>query len=423
MDLRGKHVLVLGLGKSGLAAARLLVRAGARVSVSEQAASAGLEERRAALAREGVAVELGGHGRLFAAPADVAVVSPGIPWSSGPVGSLLARRIPIWGELELASRFHRGPIVAVTGTNGKSTVTTWTARMLQQAGFEACACGNLGFPFSEAVLALPLGAWAVVEASSFQLHACVSFHPQVVVFLNLTPDHLAWHGSLDAYLDAKWKIFEHQTPDDVAVLPLEDGRLEGRIRRLNARVVRFGRGDVDENPNKEAVWAAGTAIGLSDSFVREFLASAQPLEHRLEDVPNGLGLRIVNDSKSTNPDSLRWALARLGGPRALLLAGGRVKEADYVALSGDLARLTCGAVLYGEGRFKLEEAWRGACDTLCVETLAEALDRALAWPAPLAVVLFSPGCASFDQFENFEHRGRHFKSLVAARETCRTKAR
>ncbi len=423
MDLHGKRVLVLGLGKSGFAAARLLARAGARVRVSEQGDSPALAERRDALAREGVEVELGGHGRFFDSRHELAILSPGIAWSSRPIRSLLARKVPLWGELELASRFHRGPIVAVTGTNGKSTVTTWIAQMLRSAGFEACACGNLGLPFSEAVLTLPLGSWAVVEASSFQLHACVSFHPRVAVFLNLTPDHLAWHGGLDAYLVSKWKIFEHQTREDAAVLPLEDGRLESRIPDLAARVLRFGRGDVDENPNKEAVWAAGMGIGLADPFVRRFLASAKPLEHRLEEVPNALGLRMVNDSKSTNPDSLRWALERLGGARTLLLAGGRLKEADYSALSDRLSRLTCGAVLYGEGRFTLQEAWRGACGTACVETLEEALERALAWPAPVDVLLFSPGCASFDQFENFEDRGRRFKSLIAEREPCPTKPR
>ncbi len=424
----GRRVTVLGLGQSGLAAAKLLRRAGCRVRVSERQTGEALSKTARELEAGGVdAVELGGHHPEMLDGCDLVVISPGIPPTAPAVAWAHARRLPIISEIELAFQFCRAEIVAVTGTNGKSSVVTMIQQALQAARRHAVACGNLGTPFSEVAPELPAGSVAAVEVSSFQLVWCDEFQPSVGVLLNLGTNHLDWHGDFAHYVDAKARLFRRMGPQEHAVLNGDDELVAGLGDRIAARRVWYGSRRGSDNPSPfrldpatcralpltgQAVLQVGRALGLADPLTYQTLRHFRGLEHRLEHVATVRGVRIVNDAKSTTPDSFLYALERCEGP-VVLIVGGKDKGMDFrllpEAISQERVR---GVVLIGEARHRLRQLLNGATPIEERGTLAEALDAAMALCHAGDTLLFSPACASFDMFANFEERGRVFKQLV-----------
>ncbi|MBI3330681.1 MAG: UDP-N-acetylmuramoyl-L-alanine--D-glutamate ligase [Candidatus Omnitrophica bacterium] len=425
----GRRVGVIGLGRSGLAAARLLCRVGARVQATDAKDNDDLQAAQATLRRLGVEqVELSASSPQALEGADLLVVSPGVPESAAPFRWAEDHGVPIISEIELAFHFCRSPVIAVTGTNGKSTAVSLIAEVLRAAGQPAVACGNIGTPFSAVLDRLTSDAVAVVEVSSFQLLGCERFQPRVGVLLNIGMNHLDRHPDPAAYLAAKARLFERQTPKDWAVLNGADPRIVVLGERLHAQRIWFGDEDERPNPpafrlapqtrraltdNAQAVLQVARLFGVADPLTWQVLRAFRGLEHRLERVATIRGLHFVNDSKSTTPDSTLYALSQIPGSVVVIL-GGRDKGLDFAALSARLheARVR-GVVLIGEARSRLRPLLNGTTTVRERETLEEAVQDAAALAAPGTTILFSPACASFDMFRDFEDRGRRFKAVVA----------
>ena len=424
----GRRVTVIGLGRSGIAAARLLCRMGCRVRVTEAKHTAALQTMREALWAQGVeAVELGGHTSAFIEETELVVVSPGVPESTGPMQWAMERGVPIISEIELAFQSCRGPIVAVTGTNGKSTVVTLIAEVLRSSGRPAVACGNLGIPFSSILDRLTPQTTAVVEVSSFQLLWCRQFRPMIGVLLNVGNNHLDRHRDKRAYLAAKARLFQRQTGQDWAVLNGLDADIVAWSRSCASRCVWFG--ENHSNPpaltldpetlrsltlSAQAVLQVARLLGIPDPLAWQVIRSFKGLEHRLEHVATVRGVHFVNDSKSTTPESLLYALTQT--PReVVVIAGGRDKGMDFAPLVGPLHdQRVRGIVLMGESRSTLRALLNGAARPIVQEheTLEAAVQAAARLAMPGTTVLFSPPCASFDMFRDFEDRGKAFKAAV-----------
>lgn len=446
VDWRGRTVLVVGLGKSGLAACRLLRELGAHVRVSDSQDSDALRASAMGLREAGVErVELGAHSPALLDGCDAVILSPGIPDSAPPVHWAKRAGLPILGEVELAFRFCAAPIVAVTGTNGKSSVVTLIQRLLEAAGRASVACGNLGIPCSGILPSLPAQTIAVIEVSSFQLLWCDEFRPMIAVLLNLGVNHLDRHHDRASYIAAKMRLFQRQTPQDYALLNGQDPLVAGLSGQLRAQVVWFGRPTeaapsplprecrsrprlrpTEDRPsleldpatcrllpaNLQAVLQVGRLLGVPDPLSAQVIREFRGLEHRLESVATIRGVRVINDSKSTTPESLLYALERCAG-RLVPIIGGRDKGCDFGALAGPLMEERIrGIVLTGESRPRLRALVNGHAPVRDCATLEEAVDEALRLAHPGDTVLFSPACASFDMFRNFEERGRAFKQLV-----------
>jgi UDP-N-acetylmuramoylalanine--D-glutamate ligase len=344
---------------------------------------------------------------------DALVKSPGVPGEAPLVLAARARSIPVWSEIELASRFLQNPIVGITGTNGKTTTTELLGAMLG-----ARTAGNVGTALSELVGAVPPEDWAVCELSSFQLEDIDTFRPHVAVLLNLEPDHLDRHGSFEAYRAAKLRIFENQTAEDFAVVPRGFGAIPGRARRLEfsadddlpAEPLIPGR---HNRENAAAATAAARAAGLDDEAIAVALRTFPGVQHRLELVAEINGVRYVNDSKATNTAAARQALTAFDAPLHLIL-GGSLKGERFDEFAQDVARADVViAYLIGEAAEPLSEDLAYASVPFLLSTT---LDRAVAEAASAAqpgeIVLLSPACASYDQFRDFEQRGEEFRRLV-----------
>ena len=447
MELRGKDVVVLGLGRSGMAAASLLQRDGARVVVRDESAGDQLQERAVRLRRLGVRVELGNHFDRTT-HFDFAVVSPGIGPERPMVREVLTQNTPLLSELELAYRFCLCPIIAITGTNGKTTTTELIAAMLTGCGKRATAAGNIGTAFSDAVDATAGLDVLVLEASSFQLERIEQFRASIAVLLNITPDHLDRYESMEAYATAKSFIFMNQRAEDTAVVSVE--ALEA-LRRLGiaikARPITFSaynrqadvwldwfdnetiwcrlpecRGillkmsetnlrGVHNAENVMAALTTGLALGLPVSQMREAICSYCPQPHRCEFVTEVGGVAYINDSKATNVDAVEKALRSLPG-RSVLIAGGRDKGLDFASLKEVVADKVKLAVLIGEAQDKMWRAWSKVTACVRASSMEEAVSLAAGHACRGDTVLLSPACASFDMFENYEHRGEQFKRHV-----------
>jgi len=423
---RGRRVAVVGLGRSGMAATRLLRGAGASVAVSEARAAAALRAELEALRAWGIRdIELGGHTRRFVEQADAVIASPGVPESAGPLQWAAQRDIPVLSEIELAYRFCPSPIVAVTGTNGKSTAVTLIAAVLNAAGRRATACGNLGVPFSSVVPSLTPDGVAVVEVSSFQLLGCEAFRPRIGVLLNIGTNHLDRHRDAAAYAAAKARLFQRQTAEDWAVLNGRDPRVIEIGGRIGSRQVWFA--DNRANPPRlqlapetlaslsesaQAVLQVGRLLGVPDPLAWQVIRSFRGLEHRLEPVATIRGVHYVNDSKSTTPESLLHALHQTRGEVVVIL-GGRDKGLDFHPLAEPLhASRVKGVVLIGESRRRLRPLLNGSTVVRECPTLESAVEMAAHLASPGVTVLFSPACASFDMFRDYEQRGQTFKAIV-----------
>jgi UDP-N-acetylmuramoylalanine--D-glutamate ligase len=448
MDLKGKKVLVVGLGKSGLAAALFLRRQGAQVTVSDVRSAEALAKDIPALLEEGINVEAGGHGLLTFRRQDLIVVSPGVPLDTPELVQTRNFGRPIIGELELAARFLRGKVLAITGSNGKTTTTTLVGEILEHAGLKTLVGGNIGVPVIELIEPSEDDSWSVLEVSSFQLESTVEFRPEVAVILNITPDHLDRHGTFENYALAKERIFTEQRPDDCVVLNADNARTAAAAERAKSRVYWFSldhavpqgawveAGNVVFRAAKDAavetilplaniplkgehnvenVLAAVCAARLAGApakAVREAVEKFKAVEHRLEYVATINGVEFYNDSKATNVDATEKAIAAFPGGIHLIL-GGKDKNSDYTTLAPLLRERVRAVYTIGAAAAKIESHLRGVISLHSCETLARAVTAAATAARPGEIVLLAPACSSFDQFESYEHRGHIFKELVA----------
>ncbi len=450
MEFKGKKVLVVGLGKSGRAAALFLRRQGAQVTVSDIRSAEQLGKDIPALIEEGISVEAGGHGLLTFRRQDLIVVSPGVPLDTPELVQVKKFGLPIIGELELASQLLKGKILAITGSNGKTTTTTLCGEILQAAKLPVNVGGNIGVPVIALVEESRSDDWSVLEVSSFQLETADTFHPNIAVILNITPDHLDRHGSFENYAAAKERIFANQTAEDSLVLNADDDAASRAAVRAKSRIFWFSRKravrqgafvyegavvyraseqaapefilKLDEIPlkgehNVENVLAAVCAArlaGVPAETIRAAVAAFKAVEHRLEFVAEIVGISYYNDSKATNVDAAMKAIASFPGGIHLIL-GGKDKNSDYSLLRPLLEQRVKAVYAIGSAAEKITSQIHGVVQVVSAETMEHAV--ALAADAADAgdTVLLAPACSSFDQFENYEHRGRVFKELVMAR--------
>src|SRR5215467_3540843 len=427
MDLNGKRVLVVGLGRSGLASALFLNLRGARVTVSDAKAEDELREQIPVLIDQGITIETGGHGERTFRGQDLIVVSPGVPVGALPLGQARAQGETVIGEIELAAQFLAGPIIAITGSNGKTTTTALTGEIIKAGGFPTLVGGNIGTPAISLVEEANPQTVTVLEVSSFQLETIQSFRPRIAVVLNVTPDHLDRHRTFPEYVDAKARIFLNQQPSDFAVLNADDPTCLEIAAKTKAQLFWFSRKQdvsrgtnlgahqilfrdsnrvaellpVSEIPlkgkhNLENVLAAacaGVLMGSSPENIRTEVARFKAVEHRLEYVATIRGVEYFNDSKATN-------------------VGAKDKGSDYTLLNDLLRERVKKVYTIGSAAGKIESHIAGAAEIVHAETLELALRRAAGAAVPGDVVLLAPACASFDQFKSYEHRGRVFKDTV-----------
>ena len=437
-------MLVVGLGRSGVASALFLKARGARVTVSDSKSQDELRGEIPKLLDAGVTVETGGHGERTFRGQDLIVVSPGVPVDVPLLEQARAQGIPVIGEIELAARFLKGRIVAITGSNGKTTTTALTGEVLSMGGWESLVGGNIGTAAISLVDESTDDSYLVLEVSSFQLETVQSFHPFIAVVLNITPDHLDRHNTFPAYVDAKARIFENQTSEDFAVLNADDPTCVGLAGRTKARKIWFSRKqeveagaflrhnkivwrDGDEREimpvseiklkgahNLENVLAAvcaGMLVQTEPSRIRRAVQDFKAVEHRLEYVATVRGVEFYNDSKATNVDATIKALESFPANIHLIL-GGKDKGSDYTVLNDLLRQRVKRVYTIGAAASKIESHLGGIVEVMRAGTLEAAVKRAAASAQAGDVVLLAPACASFDQFENYEHRGRVFKQTV-----------
>jgi len=460
VELAGARVTIMGLARSGVAACRLLQAAGARVTVADRKEPAELASVLGDIDRDHVGITVGAGYESSLDEADLVVISPGVPSRLAPLEAVRRRGVKVISELELASQFFRSPLLAITGTNGKSTTVTLIGKFLAESGKRAFVGGNLGTALSEAAVedlrasqagkASPFD-YLVVEVSSFQLETIDRFHPWIAALLNVTVDHQDRYESLDEYVAAKQRIFENQTASDFALFNLDDDRVAGLRQKVRAKKLGFTtastigadmhggtylEGDrivttvtgvrqeichrseirIIGHHNVENVMAATTyalLCGCPLEAIRRVLATFPGLEHALEIVRERRGVRFVNDSKGTNVDATLKALESIEQP-IWLIAGGRDKGGDFSRLAQAVGRRVKRVILIGEAAPLLRQAWAGVATMTEAATLRDAVDCAAQGASQGEVVLLSPACASFDMFADYQDRGRQFKALIHA---------
>jgi UDP-N-acetylmuramoylalanine--D-glutamate ligase len=445
VELRDKRVLVVGLERTGLATALFCRERGARVTASERRPEDAVADAARELRSAGVALELGGHRTATFLEQDLIVPSPGVPLEIEPLAAARERGIPVWSEIELASRFLRGKLVAITGSNGKTTTTLLAGHILREAGRRVLVGGNVGTPLVSLVGQSTDETITVAEVSSFQLEAIADhFRPDVAALLNLTPDHLDRHPSLDAYAQAKGRIFQNQRDEDAAVVNADD---PGAARLAPERPRRFWfsrREMVDEGAcleggrivfrsaghgvgllhradiplrgehNVENVLAAAciaVLAGVAPDAIRRAVRSFPGVEHRLEFVAEISGVGFYNDSKATNVDAALKAIDAFPAD-LLVILGGKDKGGNFSPLAGPLGARARLVLLVGAAAGKIAAQLGDAVPVEQAGTLERAVERAFELARPGDTVLLAPACASFDQFRNYEHRGEVFKQLV-----------
>jgi UDP-N-acetylmuramoylalanine--D-glutamate ligase len=454
MELKNKRVLVVGLARTGIATALFCAARGARVTATESRTEEQIGEAVTKLRASGVALELGGHTDKTFVEQDLIVPSPGVPADFPLLVPARKAGVKIWSEIELAYRFLNGSLVGITGSNGKTTTTALIEHILRGAGLPTMLAGNIGTPLISVVDQTKKNTVTVVELSSFQLELIDTFRPNVGLFLNLTPDHLDRHHTLKAYGDAKARIFENQTSDDAAILNADDAgaaayapskpqvywfsrkqrvaqgayvRGEEVILRIDGEdrtMLRRGEIPLAGAHNLENVLAATIATKLAGAALPAIAAGVRSfagVEHRLEFVADINGVRYYNDSKATNVDATLKALDAFPG-RILIILGGKDKDSDYTVLRQPLREKAILALLIGAAAEKIEGQITSSVAVEHARTIDRAIDVAARTAHSGDIVLLAPACASFDQFENYEQRGRIFKDLVRRLQSNATEA-
>jgi UDP-N-acetylmuramoylalanine--D-glutamate ligase len=385
--------------------------------------------------------EFGGHSkRVF--ESELIIASPGVAADSQILREAKSRKIPVWPEVELAYRICKGKIIGVTGSNGKTTTTTLLGEILKKGMRSTFVCGNIGHPFISVASEVPVDGYAVVELSSFQLEQIEEFRPDIALFLNISPDHLDRHGELATYVAAKMRIFENQASSDRAVVNHDDVTLRESCEHLKAKTAWYS----VQQPLEDGIWAdpdgdlmAGTTkmmasrqlkirgvhnlsnacaaalaaleVGIGIDDIVDVLKSFPGVEHRLEPVRLIGGVSFINDSKGTNVDSVHWALQAVSTP-IILIAGGKDKGSDFSSVNDLIEQKVKCAVLIGQAASKIMATWEKITECKTARNMEEAVEVAFGCAVKGDTVLLSPGCASFDMFDDFEHRGRVFKKAV-----------
>jgi UDP-N-acetylmuramoylalanine--D-glutamate ligase len=446
LRLKNKQVLVVGLGQSGLSAVRYLVREGARVTVSDVKKEADLEPGVVKKMRSmGVTLETGGHTMNTFIRSERIIVSPGVPMDLAPLVAAKEKGIPVTGEMDLAVQIMNTPIVAVTGTNGKSTVTAFLGALLQNAGHEVFVGGNLGTPLIDYAAAGSKADVAVVEVSSFQLDTMEGFSPLVALLLNISPDHLDRYPNYEAYVQSKLKIFKNQSAGDFAILNDDDDVLSSFAPPKDVSVLRYGLKKKDLRqafvegkgiraglPGKEshvfnlqkcplpgkhnvenmmAAALAGLALNVEPPVIQHTMDQFQGLPHRLELAGSIREVDFYDDSKATNVDAAIRSLASFDRP-IILIAGGRHKGGDYAPLVRVAKGRVKKAFLMGESKQVMAEAFEDQIPYATADSMDDAVSKAFSVAKPHDVVLLAPACSSFDMFADYGHRGRVFKKAV-----------
>jgi UDP-N-acetylmuramoylalanine--D-glutamate ligase len=444
MELRKKRVLVVGLARTGVATALFCARHNAIVSATETRTESELGDAPAKLREAGVALEFGGHTEKMFLAQDLVIPSPGVPADDAFLKLARSKGITVWSEIELAYRFLEGKLIGITGSNGKTTTTTLVHHILQAGAMKSFLAGNVGTPLIGEVEKMDGSSVAVAELSSFQLELIAKFRPNIGALLNLTPDHLDRHKTMEAYGAAKARIFENQTELDAAILNADDAAsakyapkkpqvfwfsrtksvtqgacLRGEEivvvhRGKEERVMSVGEIPLAGAHNVENVLAAvlmARLAGVDSATIAKAVKSFPGVEHRLEFVAEIGGVRYYNDSKATNVDATLKALDAFPG-RILIVLGGKDKGSDYTVLQKPLREKAILALLIGAAAEKIESQIAGSVAMERAGTLERAVEAAAQAAKAGDVVLLAPACASFDQFKNYEERGRVFKELV-----------
>ena len=444
VEVRNKRVVVLGLARTGVATALFCAARGARVTATDTRTEKELGDAVRTLEKAGVALELGGHRQELFLDADLVIPSPGVP-ADAPLLQFAGRKgVTIWSEIELAGRFLKGRLIGITGSNGKTTTTSLVEHILKNAKFPTILAGNIGTPLISCVEKTSERTITVAELSSFQLELIEKFRPNISVFLNLTPDHLDRHHTVESYGAAKARIFQNQTEADSAVLNADDPGTtpyaptkpqvywfsrkqrvaQGAFAKENE--ILFRRDGVEEVilkladiplagahnvENVLAAVAAARLAGAEPAAIAKGVRSFAGVEHRLEFVAEIGGVRYYNDSKATNVDATLKALEAFPG-RILVILGGKDKGSDYTVLQAALRERAILALLIGAAAGKIEKQIAGSVAIEQTGTIERAVETAAHAARAGDIVLLAPACASFDQFQNYEHRGHVFKELV-----------
>ncbi len=453
MDVKGMRILVVGLARSGIATARFLQGKKAIVTITDAKPRAQQEAAAAELEALGIELALGNYPQDIGSKYQLVVTSPGVPLTIPPIQEAYQAGVPVISEIELAYRFAKAPMVAITGTNGKTTTTTLIGEMFRQAGWQVCVAGNIGLPLISEIEKYPAEAAVVVEVSSFQLETTDRFKPKVSLILNLTPDHLDRHGTMENYAEAKAKIFANQAAGDFTILNYDDPTVAAFAERSSGQVIFFSRvhnltkgvcvqdgqvvikdgervlrvlntGDIripgaHNLENALAAVAAGWVMGLSPVALAGTLKTFPGVAHRLEFVAEVDGVTYVNDSKGTNPDAAIKALEAYDDRPIVLIAGGLNKGSDFTGFAQKIREKAHALVVVGQGADAIAEAAAkaGVKDIVKAATFAETVHLAAQKARPGDIVLLSPACASWDMFNNFEERGDLFKKVVLSLRT------
>lgn len=398
-----KKIGIIGLGRSGLAAAQLLKDKGVDVEVNDCSDSEEIRARAKILEMQKVKIKIGKHSAQFIQDKELIVVSPGIDnsliflWAK-------EKNIPLISEIELAYWFCRTPIIAITGTNGKTTTTTLIGNLLKNTGKNFAVCGNIGIPFSQIVLENNYEI-LVLEVSSFQLERIDRFKPYISILLNISHDHLDRYKTFEEYKKAKYRIFENQGKGDWAII---DASLQLKTDKL-PKILCLDKKD----KNRQAVRLVGKILEIKKEIINKTLKEFKGLEHRLEYVGTIRGIRFINDSKATNVNSVKYALEKVHFP-VILILGGKDKGGNFRLLHSIVRQKVKKVILIGEAKQKIEKELSRIVPIEAADSLGEAFNLACQAGCKGDTVLLSPGCASFDMFANFEERGKEFKKLVTA---------
>ncbi len=442
----GKKISILGMARSGLALAKTLKELGAKVFVSDLKNENNLKSETSELKRLKIDFETGGHTQKLLQEKDYLVLSPGVPGDIPIVKEAEFLGLPVFSEIEVAYWLCPAEIVAITGSNGKTTTTTLVGEILKKAGRKNWVAGNIGVAFSGVLSQISPEGIAVLEVSSFQLEKIQEFKPRVSAILNLSPDHLDRYPNVDSYIQAKFRIFENQDKSDFAVLNYDDLLLRKKASEVKAPVLFFSTGTgleegayikdknllvklggkekriIDINQigvkgphnlsNAACASLIATILGVKPETIAEVLKEFKGVEHRLEPVAEINGIKFINDSKATNVDSVWYALQSVAKP-IILIAGGKDKGGDFSKLSGLVKEKVKLLILIGQAKEKIKSALGSLTETIEAQDLAEAVQTAYKKAQAGDTVLLSPACASYDMFSNFEERGKIFKQEVA----------
>jgi UDP-N-acetylmuramoylalanine--D-glutamate ligase len=406
-------VSILGLGKSGVSTALFLKKKGYDVFVSEYQISSQSEAFAQKLKDEKIRVELGKHSFDELLSAKWSVFSPGIKPTTEIYQAFIKANIPIYSEIEVASWYSKANrIIAVTGSCGKTTVTTLLTEILKVAGRKAMSCGNIGNPWISEVENLGPDQDVVLELSSFQLKNSPSFRPDHAILLNIFPNHLDWHADLQDYASSKLNLFKNQSADQCAYFNEKDQQNFFKDLKIRSQIHSFSFSENAENPNFAVIHQVAKQLQIKKEDVQEVLDRFEGLEHRLEKVREQKGVLYINDSKSTTVASLKWALERSKDQSVMLIAGGIAKSKNFDEISELIQKKCKKTLLIGEASDLIYESWHLWVETLKCASLEEAVVRASNEAQSGDVVLLSPACASFDMFKNYESRGQQFKEIV-----------